>query len=637
MNALDCLKKYWGYEKFRPLQAEITESVLSGKDTLALLPTGGGKSVCFQVPALVKGGLCLVVTPLIALMKDQTEQLKRRGIKAVAIFSGMSAKEIDFALDNCVYDPEMRFLYLSPERLKTEMFVARVKKMPVKLLAVDEAHCISQWGYDFRPPYMQIAEIRQYLKADVTCIALTASATEKVCQDIVKSLNFGSDYRFFRKSFARENLWYSCFEEENKAERMLKILEKVPGSSVVYVRNRAKTQQIAALLRRHDVKADYYHAGLPPEERSKKQEDWIKSQTRVIVATNAFGMGIDKPDVRTVIHLDLPDSMEAYYQEAGRAGRDGERAYPVLLYDKNDLAQLKKNTESSYPDIDKIRNCYNALGNFFNLALGGGEMQSFPFDFEIFCGNFKLQPAEAFQCLKKLEEQGFILMSDAMHTPSVLRFTVSSEELYRFQVANPKADGFIKAVVRMCGGESFSQYTRIYEDRLAKNLSMPVEKVLAGLKYLEQVGILSYVPASDKPKVTFLQGRFDAKKLPLDVIFLQERKNNALEKAETVINYARNTEKCRSLMILHTFDEKSDKDCGTCDVCLKKKKQKAVSDEELRFAVFKALENESLSKEQILKRINIAYEARIVPVLRQMLEKGEIFLTNENLYGRKKI
>jgi ATP-dependent DNA helicase RecQ len=629
MTALEVLKKYWGYDAFRPLQSEIIESALSGRDTLALLPTGGGKSVCFQIPAIVKGGICLVISPLIALMKDQVEQLNKRGIKAAAVYSGMSAKEIDFALDNCVYDPEMRFLYLSPERLKTELFKIPVKKMPVRLLAVDEAHCISQWGYDFRPPYMQIAEIREILPSDVPCMALTASATEKVCKDIVRSLHFKQEYAFFKKSFARENLWYSCFEEENKLDKMLKILEKVPGTSVIYVRNRAKTQQTAEILKKRGISADFYHAGLAAAERAKKQENWINNQTRVIVATNAFGMGIDKADVRTVIHLDLPDSMEAYYQEAGRAGRDGQKAFPVLLFDNKDLDNLRENIENSHPSIEKIRNTYAALCNYFQLAVGGGEMMSFPFDFQDFCQKFNLPPGDTFHCLKKAEEQGILLMSEALHTPSALRFVISGEDLYRFQVSNPSADFFVKNLVRMYGGDSFSQYVRINETQIAKILTISVEKVVLSLQNLDKSGVLSYLPASDKPKISFLIPRAEQKNLPLNTQYMSARKENALEKAENMIHYARNTTKCRALFIMNCFDEKNDVPCGVCDICLKNKKIPFISDADLEKAILQAFSEGKMSKEALIKRVNSAYEVRIIEILRKLYEK-KVIQTDED-------
>jgi len=628
-NARDVLKQYWGYDTFRALQAEIIENVLAEKDTLALLPTGGGKSVCFQIPALVRGGLCLVVTPLIALMKDQVEQLNRRGIKALAVFSGMDNKEIDYALDNCAYDKEVRFLYLSPERLKTEMFRARLQKMNISLLAIDEAHCISQWGYDFRPPYMQIAEIRELLPQNVPCIALTASATEKVCADIIGSLKFREGFGFFRKSFARENLWYSTFEETNKVDKMLRILEKVPGSSVVYVRNRARTQQISQILQNHGIKADFYHAGINSDERSAKQEAWIKGNIRVIVATNAFGMGIDKPNVRTVIHLDLPDSMEAYYQEAGRAGRDGEKAYPVLLFEQNDISSLRENVLKSHPTVEKIRECYQALGNYFQLAVGGGEMQAFPFDIDDFSKKFNFLSLHAFNCLKKLEEQGFILLGEALRMPSRFRFLLNNEEIYRFQVANPQLDGFIKMLLRTYGGESFIQYTRIYEARAAKTMNLPVEKLLAGLQYLNELKVLSYIPANEKPQITFLTVRYNANSLPLDWNKLKDRKDNAIEKAEAMIKYATDKEKCRSLIILQNFDEESEEDCGVCDNCLAKKKNKGVSDEKMSEIILAELAKKSYTLPALVARINVAYEKQILELVKNLTEQEKIGRNDE--------
>ncbi|MEM6298785.1 MAG: ATP-dependent DNA helicase RecQ [Bacteroidota bacterium] len=423
----DILKRFWGYDSFRPLQEDIITSVLDGHDTLALMPTGGGKSICFQVPALALEGVCIVVTPLIALMKDQVAQLKQRGIKAQALFSGMRPREIDIALDNCVYG-DTKFLYLSPERLKTKLFQERLQKMNVSLLAVDEAHCISQWGYNFRPPYLTIAQVRKFIP-DVPCIALTATATQNVCIDIQEHLEFREGHQFFRKSFARENLSYSCFKEENKLERLLKILRGVQGSSVVYVRNRRKTQEITELLRKQNVSADFYHAGLDMKERSQKQEAWIKNQIRVIVATNAFGMGIDKPDVRLVVHLDIPDNLEAYYQEAGRAGRDEQKAYAVLLYDQKDTEGLLQRLEMSHPSLEIIKRVYQAIANRYQIPVGSGELASYDFEMKELTKPYNLKATEVHYGLKRLEEQGLVHLTEAVFQSARLMVQVSREAL----------------------------------------------------------------------------------------------------------------------------------------------------------------------------------------------------------------
>ena len=406
----DILKQYWNYDSFRPLQEDIIQSILSRRDTLALLPTGGGKSVCFQVPALAKEGVCIVVTPLIALMKDQVEQLKRRRIMAAAIYSGMNWHEIDIVLDNCIHGTT-KFLYVSPERLRTDIFLTRVKQMKVSLLAIDEAHCISQWGYDFRPAYLQIAAFRQLLPA-VPLIALTASATDPVKIDICEKLEM-REPAVFQSTFARANLSYSAFFEENKDARLLRILQNVQGSSIIYVRNRRRTKDVADWLNRNGIRADFYHAGVPNKQRSEKQEAWIRNRSRVMVATNAFGMGIDKPDVRSVIHIDLPDTLEAYYQEAGRVGRDGQRAYAVALYSQRDLDELARNVDQKYPPIDLLRRVYQALSNYYKVPVGGGEFDTFDFDLQDFTGTFGLPLSETHFAIKLIEEEGFVQLSEA--------------------------------------------------------------------------------------------------------------------------------------------------------------------------------------------------------------------------------
>ena len=408
----DILKQYWGFDSFRPLQEDIIQSVLDGKDTLALLPTGGGKSICFQVPALVKEGICIVISPLIALMKDQVYNLQKRGIAAVAIFSGMHYKDIDRILDNCIYG-NTKLLYLSPERLTSDLVRERIKKMKVSLIAVDEAHCISQWGYDFRPPYLQIAEIREYLPK-VPIMALTATATPEVVKDIQEKLEFKRG-EVFQQSFLRENLAYVVLEEEGKMEKLFKVLTGVRGSGLVYVRNRRKTKEIAMFLKKYRITADYYHAGLTNEERSQKQEAWINDKIRIIVATNAFGMGIDKPDVRVVVHMDLPDSLEAYFQEAGRAGRDGQKSYAVLLYNQGDKLDLERRFELSFPPLKEVRLTYQALGSYLQLAVGSGEGESYDFDLVEFSRVYGFSTVKTFNCLKVLERAGWIALSESIY------------------------------------------------------------------------------------------------------------------------------------------------------------------------------------------------------------------------------
>ena len=564
----DILKKHWGFPAFRPLQEEIITSVLSGRDTLALLPTGGGKSICFQVPALAKPGLCLVISPLIALMKDQVYHLHRKGIRSAAIFSGMSSREIDVTLDNCAYG-DIKLLYVSPERLRTEMFLERLPKLNVNLLAVDEAHCISQWGYDFRPPYLQIAEIRPVLKG-VPVLALTASATKQVEQDIMEKLQFNSN-TVFRKSFARENLSYVVFYEENKMKRLMSVIKNVRGTGIVYLRSRRGTEEIARILQTNGVPADFYHAGMESTERSRKQEDWIKNRTRVIVCTNAFGMGIDKPDVRFVVHLNLPDSPEAYYQEAGRAGRDGKRSYAVTLYDHADVRGLERNITEQFPTPDEVRRTYQALGNYLQLPIGAGEGESYDFDLMSFSKTYELPLAKTHQALKLLQSQGLISLSDAVLLSPRVKFIVSNEALYRFEVEHEKLEPLIKTLLRSHAG-LFDHFVKIDETRLAERLGMTKENLQRTLSYLEKAGIIYYEPLKNEPQVTFLTPRYDGRDMPLDVRAMTERQEVQKEKIEAMIRYARNTVRCRSQELLAYFGEMSTSPCGICDMCLSRKR-----------------------------------------------------------------
>lgn len=571
------LKQYWGYEQFRPLQEDIIRAVLAKKEVLALLPTGGGKSVCFQVPALAMEGLCLVISPLIALMKDQVEQLQKRGIVAKAIFSGMTLREIDLTLDSCVYG-KVKFLYVSPERLRTEIFKVRAKKMKISLLAIDEAHCISQWGYDFRPPYLEIAEFRKMFPT-LPCIALTATATKEVKIDIQEKLQFDKKNTLvFQKSFARPNLSYSCLYEENKENRLLKILQNVKGSAIIYVQSRKKTKNIADFLVKNKISADFYHAGLSHEERNSKQENWIKNRTRVIVATNAFGMGIDKPDVRVVVHLDLPTSMEAYYQEAGRAGRDEKKAYGVILYNQVDIQDLQGKIEQTFPSVEVIKNVYQRLANYYKMAVGSGEMNSFDFDLEEFVRSFPKTENKSFDylstyyALKELENQGFILLNEAVNKPSQIVFLVDNMKLYEFQIANASLDFFIKLLLRMYGGELFSHYTNISEKTIAQKINTDVQSVVNQLLFLQKSNIIDYSPQKEKPQLIFLTPRYNAPNLPFDVKSYQARQAREQAKINAMVRYVQHEKRCRTQLLLEYFDEMTDQTCGVCDICLKYKK-----------------------------------------------------------------
>lgn len=569
MTIRQILQQFWGYDTFRPMQEDVVNTVLARQDALVLMPTGGGKSLCFQVPTLAMKGVCIVVTPLIALMKDQVEQLRRRGIPAAAIYSGMNYREIDTTLDNCIYG-NTKFLYLSPERLRTEIVIERTKQMTVCLLAVDEAHCVSAWGYDFRPPYLQIAEFRALIP-DTPVIALTASATPEVQTDILDKLAMRSP-EVFRQTFARPNLSYSVRLDENKEDRLLRILERVPGSAIVYVRSRKQTQQVAQLLIRQNIVADFYHAGLTNEQRSAKQDAWIQNKTRVMVATNAFGMGIDKPDVRTVVHLDVPDSLEAYYQEAGRAGRDGQKAYAVLLYTTGDLENLKFRTEQLYQPVAMLRRVYQALANYTAVPLGGGEFSSYDFDLSAFTHTFSLPPQETHYALKQLQLEGFIQLSENYYSPSKLTLTMDNRQLYEFQVLNPRFDSFLKLILRMYGGEVFTEFITISETALALAFKIDQSEVVTLLEQLHQRTVIVYEKQKDKPQLTYLTPRYDAPSLPINVAELNRRKELAMRKVQAATLYTEHPTQCRTRLLQAYFGEKPGDRCGICDNCLKKKK-----------------------------------------------------------------
>ncbi|MCY7359243.1 MAG: RecQ family ATP-dependent DNA helicase [Rudanella sp.] len=574
MTPHDILRQYWGYPAFRPLQEDIVNTVLAGQDALVLMPTGGGKSLCFQVPTLAMEGVCIVVTPLIALMKDQVEQLKRRGIPAAAIFSGMHHREIDTTLDNCVYG-NVKFLYVSPERLQTEIMIERAKLMKVCLLAVDEAHCISAWGYDFRPPYLKIAEFRAILPASVPVIALTASATPDVQADIVARLDMrpGSNNQptIFRQTFARPNLSYSALPESDKEARLLKILGNVPGSAIVYVRSRRQTQQVAEFLYRNGIVADFYHAGLDTRQRDEKQEAWLNDRSRVIVATNAFGMGIDKPNVRVVVHLDVPDTPEAYYQEAGRAGRDGLKAYAVLLYTPADLGTVELRTEQQYPPIELLKRTYQALANYTAVPAGGGQFASYDFDMTTFVSTFQLPSQDTHFALKQLEHEGFISLTESYFKPSRLIVSLNNRELYEFQLRNPRFEPFIKLVLRMYGGEIFADFLTISETALARAFFIDQKEIVALLQQLHERTILIYEKQKDKPQLTFLTPRFVASQLPIDTQLLNDRKQRAMTKVRAMVAYVQNPVQCRTRLLQAYFGENPADPCGICDNCLKQK------------------------------------------------------------------
>jgi ATP-dependent DNA helicase RecQ len=616
------LKQYWGYDLFRSPQAEIIQAVLERKDTLALLPTGGGKSVCFQVPTLLMEGVCLVITPLIALMQDQVTQLKKRGIQALAVHSGMSREEIDIAIDNCVYG-KIKFLYLSPERLQTEIFQERVKKMNVCLIAVDEAHCISQWGYDFRPPYLKIAILRE-TKPGVPIIALTASATRQVKEDIIDKLELKTP-SVFQKSFARENLSFAIRKTETKEKKLIEILKKIQGTTIVYVRSRKATQDLAKNLARQGVSAIFYHAGLNYQERSVRQEEWLTSKVRVMVATNAFGMGINKADVRTVIHMDLPENLESYYQEAGRAGRDGKRSYAVIIYHDVDVLSLQHKVQQSQPSLEYLKKIYQALCNYFQLAMGSSEGESYEFDLEEFCKRFALKSSAVYVALKKLEQEGLIQLSESFYRPSRIHLTADKKRLYEFQIANAKFDPLIKSLLRLYGAELFSDFVVISETYLAQALKIKEQVTRIDLTQLHELQLLVYQPSSDKPQITFILPRQDADYLPVDRERMERLRNLNLAKMEAMVNYVNQSHRCRMQVIQEYFDEVTYDTCGKCDVCLeKKKKENMAAFSDYRDQIIYLLKQKNMTVEELEQSVSPADHVVFVEVVREMVDATEI-------------
>lgn len=629
MTIQEILKHYWNHDSFRPLQEEIIQSVLIGRDTLALLPTGGGKSICFQVPALAKDGICIVVSPLIALMKDQVENLKAKGIDAVSIVTGMSKCEVDIALDNCIYG-QVKFLYLSPERLLSELVRERISYMNVNLIAVDEAHCISQWGYDFRPPYLHIADLRE-LHPNSPVLALTATATAEVRDDIQQKLLFKQS-NVYQQSFERKNISYVVQHEENKLRKLLDIAKGVKGSGIVYVRSRKETAKVAKFYDEHGFKADFYHAGLTMEQRSQKQEDWKANRTRIIVATNAFGMGIDKADVRFVIHKDMPESLEAYYQEAGRAGRDEQKAYAVLLYNHADRIKNEKKLLTNFPSVDEIKLVYHHLGGYFQLAYGTGEGISFDLDLGDFCSRYKLDPAKTINALKFLEQDDYLSFNESVFLPSRFRFEISNELLYNFQIQNSAWDPFIKTLLRSYGG-SFENYVRLREYDIARRSNLSVQQVIEGLKQLQELGILNYLQQTDQPQVTYLRPRLQNNELIVNKRYIEERKATYQKKMEAVFAYAEH-KKCRSQMLLAYFDETNVDKCGVCDVCLEEKRQKNLSEttDNIIDEIAHLLSVETLSIDELISSLRMGTEKDRIETIRLLLDAGKIKTDGEKYY-----
>ena len=629
MDKAEILKKYWGFDTFRPLQDDIIDAVLENKDTLVLLPTGGGKSLCFQIPALVKEGICLVISPLIALMKDQVENLKAKGIDAVAIYAGMGKREIDILLDNCIYG-KIKFLYLSPERLLSEIVKERISYMNVNLIAVDEAHCISQWGYDFRPPYMQIKDLR-LIHPKVPVIALTATATHYVRADIIDKLELTAP-KVFVKSFARKNLCYVVYDLEDKYRKLIDIARNVKGCGLVYVRNRRETAEVSFFLKRNHISADFYHAGLPRDERSRKQEDWKSDKIRIMVATNAFGMGIDKPDVRFVVHLDLPESLEAYYQEAGRAGRDGHRAFAVLLANKSDQHSLKQKYTNNFPSVEEIKKTYHYLGSYYQLAYGVGQGLSFPFDLADFCKKFDLGVLKSIAALKFLEHDGYLTLSENIFLQSRVLVLLNNEDLYRFQIENAGFDPLIKTLLRSYGG-AFDQYVKIKENELAKRLGISYNTVVAMLKRLQDQEVISYLPQTDQPQLQFIIPRADQLHLDIDVKYIELRKKIQEDQIKAVLAYS-STSICRSIQLLAYFDEPQAVKCGVCDVCLAEKKAQDLGGltETIDFEIATLLQTSPHILADLVQGLKTGTEAEKLGRIRELMDAGKIKTDGKNYY-----
>jgi ATP-dependent DNA helicase RecQ len=616
------LKKYWGFDRFRPFQEEIITSVLSAHDTLALLPTGGGKSLCFQVPALQLGGTALVISPLISLMNDQVANLKKRGLSAVALTSAMTMKEIDTALGNAFHG-HLQFIYVSPERLQNEVFRQRLAHLPVSLIAVDEAHCISQWGHDFRPSYRQISSLRSYFPA-VKVIALTASATAPVISDIQEQLQF-SRQRVFRQSFARLNLRYVVQHEENKFERLLKMIRNVGGAGVVYVRNRKKTEELARALSENNVSSQAYHAGLKYDDRQKVQQEWIADKTQVICATNAFGMGIDKPDVRFVAHLDLPESLEAYFQEAGRAGRDGSTAYAVLFYTGADQQRLTDQLRLSFPEPDQMRKVYQAICNYYQVPIGAGEGTVVEFDIERLCASYNLQTSVVYNCVKFLEKENYLSLIDGAFELSKVMITCTKEQLYEFELRNPRLEPLIKTLLRSYGG-LFEQYTHISERELGYRVKTGALDLTRQLQQLEKEQILSYIPQSALPRLLFVQSRVDAKYLYFSPENYEQLKKRAAERVKSVIDYSGNNRQCRQGQLLRYFNEPDYKDCGHCDVCIGKKPRDF---SKLKNSLLSIFAEGDHTLEQVKRKMSAYRDESWLRAFNEMVEDGLILESGE--------
>ncbi len=622
------LKQYWGYDAFRPMQEEIIDAVLQKKDCLALLPTGGGKSICFQVPAMVMDGICLVISPLIALMKDQVNNLQNKGIPALAVHTGMNFFEVKKTLQNAAFG-NYKFLYVSPERLETNLFLEFLPAIKPCLIAVDEAHCISQWGYDFRPPYLRIANLRKELPG-VPLIALTASATTGVQNDICEKLNFSSESCIFRQSFERANLSYSAFSPESKETKLLEILKNVPGSSIIYCKSRKHTQQVSEMLKLYGVQSDYYHAGLTNDTRSQKQNDWVNNKIKCMACTNAFGMGIDKPDVRLVVHFDVPDCLENYYQEAGRAGRDGKRAYAVLLFEKDELADAARLLSIRYPEAAEIKKIYTHLMNYLQVAAGAGEGQSFDIDLAEFAQRFKLNILLATYGIQALSSEGLLSYNEVMFRPSSVVFKVTKDDLNEFEIQHQQFEPTIKGLLRSYEGV-FDFPANVYESQLAKFIKQPISKIKEDLQHLHNYKIIEYKPASEKPQVFLLQNRMYNDDFIINTKLISERKAVAEKRLETIQEFADEKDTCRSSFISHYFGDNKTKDCGICDNCINHKREKISAQvfEKISNELFSFLGNSEKKYASALEHIKNFKPVIVGQVVNYLVDEEKILYTSD--------
>jgi len=625
------LKQYWGYDEFRPLQEDIIHSVSAGKDTLGLMPTGGGKSLTFQVPVMAMEGLCLVVTPLIALMKDQVDNLRDRGIKALAVYSGMTRQEIITTLENAVFG-DYKFLYVSPERLATQLFLSKLRHMNICLLVVDESHCISQWGYDFRPSYLRIADVRQHIP-EIPVLALTATATPDVIDDIQEQLHF-KEKNIFRKSFERRNLAYIVRNTEGKQEELVRILERVRGTTIIYVRSRQRTKEISDFLVQNGFSSDFYHAGLSSTDKTRKQNAWKNNEIRIIVSTNAFGMGIDKPDVRLVVHTDLPNSIEEYFQEAGRAGRDGEKSYAIILYDRNDSAKLKKRVRDEFPERDFMYQVYDSLAYFFQVAEGYGTGMVYDFNIQQFCAAYKLPILPVHNTLKILDLAGYIEYTDEVDNRSRLMFIIYRDDLYHYDF-DREYELLVNTVLRLYTG-LFTNYATINEADIAQRLDTSRTAVYEMLKVLSKRNIIDFIPHKKTPLIAYTQPRVDSKYLDIPRLVNEDRKFRFEKRIQAMSHYAEQNEICRSRILLSYFGEKNTIDCGQCDVCLAKNSLGLTNKlfNEIAVSVKELAKDDFRSVDFITASLSKYKSKEILDVIRFLTDKGELELKSGKIRRR---